>query len=63
MSNPLYQSMSSNQNGFRQALNHLKRTFNGDPQQKVQEMLNSGQVTQAQYNSAVQKMQELKKML
>lgn len=32
----------------------FKQGFNGDPKQQVQQMLNSGKITQAQYNQAVQ---------
>ena len=30
----------------------FRNTFQGDPQQKIQEMLNSGQITQEQVNRA-----------
>lgn len=62
MSNPLFQSMGGN-NSFMQALTNLKRSFNGDPQEKIQELLNSGKVTQAQYNAAVQKAQAIQQMM
>lgn len=53
--NMLGQNMPNNQmtqliNQFQQ----FKNTFNGDPRQQVQQMLNSGQITQEQYNNAVQ---------
>lgn len=63
MSNPLYQSMGNNLNGFIGQLNKLKQTFKGDPNQKIQELLNSGKVTQEQYNRAVQQAQQIQKML
>lgn len=46
-----------------QQLNHLKNTFQGDPNQKIQQMLNSGQISQAQYNNAVQRAQQIQSML
>ena len=49
--------------GFMQNLNNLKRTFNGDPNKYIQQMLNSGKVTQEQYNQAVQRAAQIKKML
>ena len=52
MSNPLYNQM--NQNNLISQFNQFKRTFNGNPQQKVQELLNTGKISQAQYNKAVQ---------
>ena len=49
-------------NNFMQRLNYLKQTFKGDPNQKIQELLNSGKVTQEQYNQAVQQANQIKKM-
>ena len=43
----------NNINEFIQRLNQFKQTFSGNPQQQVQQMLNSGRVTQQQYNNAV----------
>lgn len=34
--------------------NNFKRNFKGDPKQKVQELLNSGQMTQEQLNQLEQ---------
>lgn len=55
--NPLFQMMMggntpvlNNISGFMNALNNLKRTFHGDPQQYIQSMLNSGRISQEQYN-------------
>jgi len=66
--NPLYQSMiksqpSFNANKFWDTLNRLKKSYSGDPNQKIQELLNSGKVTQAQYNQAVQRAQEIQRLL
>jgi hypothetical protein len=41
-------------NGMMQKFQQFKQTFRGDPQQTVQQMLNSGKITQDQYNKAVQ---------
>ena len=41
-------------NAFMQRFNMFRNSFNGDPNQKIQEMLNSGQITQDQYNRAAQ---------
>ena len=30
--------------------NEFRKTFSGDPKQQVQELLNSGRMTQSQYN-------------
>lgn len=53
----------NNINAFMQRLNNLKQSFNGDPNQKIQELLNSGKVSQEQYNQAVQQAAQIKKML
>lgn len=58
--NPLYQQM--NQNNIFQQFQQFKSNFHGDPRQQVQQLLNSGKITQEQYNAAVQKAQMLQKM-
>lgn len=62
--NPLYQSMNQpNINGFVNRLESLKRSFQGDPNQKIQELLNSGRVSQEQYNRAVAQAQQIQKLI
>ena len=39
------------------------QNFKGDPQQQVQQMLNSGQITQQQYDNAVRMAQQIQQML
>lgn len=62
--NPLYEQMNgqAGQNNFLQKFMQFKQSFKGDPQQQIQQLLNSGKVTQAEYNAAVQKAQMLQKM-
>lgn len=60
--NPLYQQMTGNQNNIFQQFQQFKSNFHGDPKQQVQQLLNSGKITQEQYNAAVQKAQMLQKM-
>lgn len=63
MSNPIFQRYGGfNQNNFLQSLQQLK-SQGGDPNQMIQNMLNSGKVSQAQYNQAVQKAQQISQML
>ena len=63
MSNPMFQRFGNfNQNNFMQSLQQLK-SQGGDPNQMIQNMLNSGKVSQAQYNMAVQKAQQIQQML
>lgn len=52
-----------NPNAIMQQLNQLKQTFKGDPNQQIQKMLNSGRITQQQYNAAVQQAQQIMRML
>ena len=60
MANPLFNQM--NQNQLFRSVEQLKNQLGGDPNKYIQQMLNSGRITQDQYNQAVQRAQELKKM-
>lgn len=65
MSNPLFGMMQA-QNpmaGMMQRFQQFQRMFTGDPKQQVQQMLNSGRISQAQYNNAVQLAQQFQKMI
>ena len=42
----------SNMSNFLTQFNQFRQNFNGDPQQMVQQMLNSGKMTQEQFNQA-----------
>lgn len=62
--NPLYEQMQTRQpNDFMARFQQFKNSFNGNPQQIVQQMLNSGKITQQQFNSAVQKANQIMKMM
>ena len=63
MSNPLFNLMGSQNNPLMARLQQFQRTIQGDPRQQVQQMLNSGRVSQAQYNQAVQMAQQFQKMM
>lgn len=68
MANPLFQQMGGQtqmpgMGQLMQRFNQFRQSLQGDPRQQVQQMLNSGQVTQDQYNRAVQMAQQLQKML
>ena len=65
MSNPLFNMMGGNQiqNPMLQQLMQFKNNFKGDPRAQVQQMLNSGKVSQAQYDRAVQMANQLQKMM
>ena len=61
MSNPIFDMMRPQTNLFEQ-IQRLKQTYK-DPNQAIQQMLNSGQISQAQYNAAVQKAQSIMVMM
>ena len=66
MSNPLFGMMGGNQpqmSGLMQRFQQFKQAFTGDPKQRVQDLLNSGRISQQQYNQAVQMAQQLQKMI
>ena len=54
----MFPPFGQNQNGFGfgnpmqmiQQFNQFRQTFHGDPRQQVQNLLNSGQMTQEQFN-------------
>lgn len=56
MSNPLFQALGGGVNpqfqNLIQRFQQFKSTFQGDPQQEVQKMLQSGKITQQQLNQA-----------
>lgn len=63
--NPLYQMMQgqNQMSGLLQRFQQFKQNFKGNPQQQVQQLLNSGRISQQQYDWAVQMAQQLQKML
>lgn len=63
MSNPLYGMMQPQQNSIFQRFQQFQQMFKGDPRQQVQQLLNSGKVSQNQYNQAVQMAQQFARML
>jgi transcription initiation factor IIF auxiliary subunit len=65
MANPLFNQMNAGNvaNPLFERIARLKQQMGGDPNQHIQNLLNSGKVTQDQYNRAVQQAQKLKSML
>lgn len=51
--NNLYQKLNPMAN-MMQEFQKFKQTYQGDPKAQVQQMLNSGQITQEQFNKASQ---------
>lgn len=63
MSNPLFNQMNNNpMAGFMRELEQFKNNFRGNPRDKVQELLNSGQMTQQQFNELAQQTNEIMKL-
>ena len=63
MASDLFNSMGGfDQNDFVKSLNELKNQVN-DPNRAIQQMLSSGRISQAQYNAAAQKAQQIMRML
>lgn len=67
MANPLFQMYGNSQFGnmanLVQQFKQFKQNFTGDPKTQVQQLLNSGQITQDQYNKAVQMANTMQHML
>ena len=64
MSNPLFSMMGGQiMNPMVQRFQQFQRMFKGNPQQQIQQLLNSGKVSQAQYNQAVQMANQMMKMM
>lgn len=63
--NPLFQQMMPQipQNNVMQRFMQFRQQFRGNPQEQVQQLLNSGRITQAQYDQAVQMANQLSKMI
>jgi hypothetical protein len=60
--NPLIQN-NPNNNDIISRFQKFRQSFSGNPQQQVQQLLNSGRISQEQYNAAVQKANALAKMI
>lgn len=68
MSNPIYQQMAAqmpqnNMSGLMQRFQQFQQMFRGDARQQIQQLMNSGRVSQSQYNNAVQMAQQFQKMM
>lgn len=67
MSNPLYQALGGGMNpqfqNLMQRFQQFKSTFQGDPQQEIQKMLQSGRISQEQLNKAQQFAQQFQALM
>ena len=65
MSNPIYEMFGkqATPNNALARFQEFKKTFSGNPQEIIQQMLNSGKVTQAQVNEAMKIANQYSKFL
>lgn len=68
MSNPIFSALGSmsmfgNMQNFMNQFNQFRSTFQGDPQQTINQMLQNGKITQDQVNQAKQMADELQRMM
>lgn len=71
MPNPLFNQMGGGQmpgpmgefQQFMSAFQQFKASFKGNPQEEVQKLLNSGQLTQQQYNQLQQAASQISRMM
>lgn len=67
MNNPLMGGMPQGPMGnvqqLMQRFNQFRQSFQGDPRQQVQDLLNSGKISQTQYNQAYQMAQQFQQMM
>lgn len=66
--NPLYNALNNSNalngnNALLQRFQQFRNTFKGDPRQQIQQMLNSGRISQAQYDQAVKMANQLYRTL
>ena len=65
--NPIFRQLNQAQNNpgndIISRFNQFRKSFSGNPQEQIQQMLNSGRITQDQYNRAVQQAQQLGKLM
>ena len=68
MNNPLFNMLGGQMNQhpmmqMMQRFQQFRQNFRGDPGQQIQQMLNSGKISQGQYNQAVNLAQQLQRMM
>ena len=63
MSNQIYKQYGQNNGDMISKFNQFKQSFTGNPQQMIQQMLNSGRITQEQLDAAMMKANEFMKLM
>ena len=63
--NPIFQQMNpqNGTNNIIQRFQQFRNNFKGDPREQVQQLLNSGKVSQQQYDQAVRMANQLNQMM
>lgn len=61
MGSPIFNAFG--QNDILSRFKQFQQTFNGNPQQEVQRLLDSGKISQEQYNNAVRQANQLARLL
>ena len=54
---------NNSMNNFLSRFNQFRSTFTGDPEQQVKQLLNSGRITQEQFNQAAQIANQLRQLI
>lgn len=63
MNNPFFGMMGNPFQMMMQRFMQFRQGFQGNPQEQIQQILNSGKVNQQQYQQAVQMAQQFRQML
>ncbi len=67
MANKLYQQMNNENNAMTDEIlkqvQNLKNRMGGDPTQHIQNLMNSGRVSQAQYDAAMKRAEQFRRLL
>lgn len=63
MNNPIYNQINGGNQELLRKFNQFRQGISGDPREQIQGLLNSGRVTQEQYNRAVQIANQLRKFI
>lgn len=61
--NPLYNQFNNNNNDMINRLNQFKAMYNGDPRAEVQGLLNSGRMSQQQFNQLANMANQLRRFI
>lgn len=62
MRNPIFEAMGGNSQ-FMSKFQQFASTFQGDPRAQIQQLMNSGKISQQQYENAVNMANQIMKMM